>query len=135
MEDDSKDAFSQTLEGVLHVEDIRLYIHCKFEIIGNKDIWKDLSEIFKEDKTLNPESGYLQNPNILQYMDYEEFDELEWIRIVLSRIHDQFIWVGDKPTMITKELFHLVTSLDNVGIVHVETITVKTWKQILVPNK
>jgi hypothetical protein len=35
MEDDPEGAFLQTPHGVLHVEDIRAYIHCKLEIIGS----------------------------------------------------------------------------------------------------
>ena len=45
--DDPLGAFSQVLESVLNVEDIRSYIHCKFENIGDNDIHKDLDLFFQ----------------------------------------------------------------------------------------
>lgn len=45
MEDDPEGAFSQTPHGVLHVEDIRAYIHCKLELIDNTQIIKRLREM------------------------------------------------------------------------------------------
>lgn len=41
-EDDLKGAFSQTPIGVLHIEDIRAYIHCKYEITGEVNIYSEL---------------------------------------------------------------------------------------------
>ena len=39
MGDDVMGEFCQMLQGVLHVEDIREYIHCNFESIGDNDIF------------------------------------------------------------------------------------------------
>lgn len=40
MEDDSQGAFLTISYGVLHVEDIRAYIHCNFEELGNAEMLK-----------------------------------------------------------------------------------------------
>ena len=53
--DDLVGAFSHVLDNVLHVEDIRGYIHCKMESIGDVDIHKDLEKICNNDLTLKPE--------------------------------------------------------------------------------
>lgn len=50
--DDPLGAFSRVLENVLHIEDIRSYIHCKFECIGDSDIYKDLDLVFRGDLSL-----------------------------------------------------------------------------------
>ena len=94
MEDDSEGAFSQTPHGVLHVEDIRAYIHGKLEIIGNTQIIRDLRDIMEEGE-FKSEFAKLKDLNIFQLFKFYEFDEPKWIKIILSRIHDQFIWMGD----------------------------------------
>jgi hypothetical protein len=90
MEDDPEGALSQTPHGVLHVEDIRAYIHYKFEIIGTTQIIRDLSDMMEEGE-LKPEFTKLKFLNIFQIFKFYEFDEPKWIKIILSRIHDQFI--------------------------------------------
>ena len=74
MEDDPNGAFSQTLEGVLNLEDIRAYIH-KLELIGESDIGSELDKVYNDDKFLIPEFAHLANLNILQCIDHEEFEE------------------------------------------------------------
>ena len=73
---------------VFHVEDIIAYIHCKLESIRDGDIGLDLDKFYNDDKTFKLFFEHLANMNILQYIDYEEFDEKKWIIIVLSKIHD-----------------------------------------------
>lgn len=120
MEDDPEGAFLQTPHGVLHVEDIRAYIHYKFEIIGIAEIIKDMSDMMEEEK-LKPKFTRLKDLNIFQMFEFYEFDEPKWIKIILSRMHDKFIWMGDQPTMITKDLIHVVTGLRNEGSIPTST--------------
>jgi hypothetical protein len=44
-----------------------------------------------EEGELKLEFTKLKDLNILQMFEIYEFDELEWIKIILRRIHDQFI--------------------------------------------
>ena len=43
--DDPLGVFLQVLDNILHVKDIKGYIHCKIESIGDFDIHKDLEKI------------------------------------------------------------------------------------------
>jgi hypothetical protein len=104
MEDEPEAAFSQNPHGIFHVEDIRAYIHCKIEIIGNAQIIRDLRDMMEEGE-LKHEFTKLKDLNIFQMFEFYEFDELEWIKIILSIIHDKFIWMGDQSTMIRKDQF------------------------------
>ena len=44
-----------------------------------------------------------------------DFENNEWIRIILSRVHDDFLWLGDSIICIDNDLIHKVTGLSNVG--------------------
>ena len=48
-------------------------------------------------------------------MFYTEFDNHEWTRIILSRVHDDLLWLGDSQIVIDDDLIHKVTGLSNEG--------------------
>ena len=50
-----------------------------------------------------------------------DFDNQDWIRIILSRIHNDLLWLGDSVVCIDNDLIHKVTSLRNKGIHPVNT--------------
>ena len=58
--DDPIGAFLQVLKNVLHVEDIRSYIHCKIESIGDTEIHKELEKMCNNDLSRKPENAYLE---------------------------------------------------------------------------
>lgn len=116
MEDDPEGAFSLNPHGVLHVEDNRAYIHYTLDIIRNSQIIRDLRDMM-DNGELKPEFYKLKDLNILQMFEYYEFDKPKWIKIILSRIHDQFIWMGDQPTIINKDLIHVIIGLSREGTI------------------
>ena len=74
MLDDPPSAFSQVPKNVLHIEDIRGYIHYKIESIGDSDIHKDLEKICRNDLSLKLEFAYLKRLNLVKHMFYMDFD-------------------------------------------------------------
>ena len=72
--DDPLGAFLKVLENVLHVEDIRIYIHCKIYSIGYKEIHRDLGTMCKNDLSLKFEYAHVEDLNFVRYMFYIEFD-------------------------------------------------------------
>ena len=80
---------------MLHVEDIKNYIDCKIESIGDDDIHQDLEKKCNNDLTLNSKYAHLDILNLVNYMFYIEFDNQEKTQISLSRVHDDLLWVGD----------------------------------------
>ena len=106
MVNDSLRAFSKVSNNVLHVKDIRGYIHYKIESIEDLDIYKDLEKICRNDLSLKPELAYLERLNLVKKMFYIDFDNEEWIKIILSRVHDDLLWLGDSMVSIDNDLIH-----------------------------
>ena len=79
MGDDPIGVFSQFVEGELHVEYIRAYIHCKFGSVGDKDNYSDIDEVYDNEKKSKLGFKFLGDLNILQFMSYGEF---WWTRVV-----------------------------------------------------
>ena len=48
-------------------------------------------------------------------MFYTNFDNHDWTRIILSRIHDDLLWLGDSIICIDNDLIHKVIGLSNKG--------------------
>ena len=44
-----------------------------------------------------------------------DFDNNNWTRIILSRVHDDLLWMGDSIISIDNDLIHKVTRLSNQG--------------------
>ena len=109
--DDLVRAFLHIQDNVLHVEDIHGYIHCKMERIGDVDIHKDLEKICNNDLTLKPEYARLERLNLIKKMFYTDFENEEWVRIVLSRVHDVLLYLRESIVCIDNDLIHKVTSL------------------------
>ena len=68
--DDPIGAFLWVPKNVLHVEDIRGYIHCKIESIGDSKIHKDLEKMWSNDLSLKPKHKYLEWLNLVKHMFY-----------------------------------------------------------------
>jgi len=47
-------------------------------------------------------------------VDFPTFVEDEWVRYVLSQVHDEFMWLG-QPFKITKEVIRVVIGLNDTG--------------------
>lgn len=132
---DPEGAFSQTPYGILHIEDIRAYIYCKYDILGIDDISTQM-EYMTDNGVMREEHKHINQLSIMKILDLCEFDEDEWFKILLSRVHDQFIWIGDKLVKICSDLIHEITGLDNTGVTpiaekhvkkEVETLTHSKW--------
>lgn len=61
-----------------------------------------------------PEYAQLQRKNFMQFVHLPTLNEDEWIRYILIRVHDEFIWLG-KPYKITKQTIHVVTCLNQTS--------------------
>ena len=59
---------------MLHVEDIRNYIHCKIESIDDEVIHEDFGKMCRIDLSLKLEYVHIENFNLVKYMFYTKFD-------------------------------------------------------------
>ena len=113
--DDLLGTFLQLPKNVLHVKDIRSYIHCKIESIDDEEIHKDLGTICNNYLNFKFEYAHLSELNLVKYMFYTEFDNCNWTQIILSRVHNDMLWLGDTQTIIENDLIHKVIGLSNEG--------------------
>ena len=65
------------------------------------------------DKTFTREFAHVENHPIIEYATAHEFYESKWIKILLSRIHDDLFWIGEVPVKIIAYLIHEMTGLSN----------------------
>ena len=121
----------QVPKNILHVEDIRSYIHCKIESIGYTEIHKELERIYNNDLSLKPKYAYLEQLNLVKHMFYMDFDNYEWTRIMLRRVGDDLLWLGDSLICIDNDLIHMVTSLRNEGY---NPVNIKNVRKIAKTN-
>ena len=57
----------------------------------------------------------MERLNLVKHMFYTDFDNQDWIRIILSRIHDDLLWLGDLVVCIDNDLIQKVIGLSNKG--------------------
>lgn len=115
MEDDLNGAFSSVLYGVLHVECIRAYIHCNIKDLVNAEMLSLYTKHMIDGMgNLKLDFKSLQNKGFIQFVNFPVFDEPEWVKYILSRVHDEFIWL-DKPYKITKNKIQAVTCLNVIS--------------------
>lgn len=111
--EDYAGAFSMFSNDVMNVEDVGAYIHCTLEDLGTKEIKSMYQSMILGDLgTIKPEFKaieYLGLTSILYILKFKD----EVTRYVLSRVHNEFIWL-DSPYMITKESIQFVTGLPRV---------------------
>lgn len=113
--DDPLGEFSQILQNVLHIEDVRSYIHCKFKSVGDEYIHKDLGFMCNGYLTLKSEYAYLNKLNLIKHVFYTKFGSHECRKIILSKVHEEMFWIGGVPILIDNDLIHKVIGLRNEG--------------------
>ena len=50
---------------------------------------------------------------LVRQIFFTDFENEEWVRIVLSRVHDDLLWLGESIVCIDNDLIHKVTGLPN----------------------
>lgn len=112
MEVDPIGTFSFILHGVLHVDDVRAYIHYEIEETSSEDILDFyIDSIMDEIGDPKPKFVQLQRKGFTQFVNFLTFDEKEWMRYVLSKIHAKFMWL-DQPYKIIVDVIRAVTHLN-----------------------
>lgn len=115
VEDDPNCVFLSVPYGVLHVDDVRGYIHYSIEETENKYILTLYTNNIM-DKVGNPKLKYaqLQRKCFTYFVHFSTFNEDEWVRSILSHVHDEFIWL-ERSYKITNQAIHAVTCLNQTS--------------------
>lgn len=115
IEDDSEGVFSSILYDILQNEDRRAHIHWDIEELRNVDMLTLYTKhIVSSLGNLKPKYHILHDKGFTLFVHFLVFDEAEWVRYILSKIHDEFIQL-EKPHNITKQAIQAVTCLSATG--------------------
>lgn len=102
LEDDPSRAFSSVPYKLLHVEDIRAYIHSNIEELGSAPMMKLYTHhMICRMGSLKLEFKSIEEKGFTQFINFSVFDEPEWVKYILSRMHNKFMWLY-KPYKINK---------------------------------
>ena len=61
------------------------------------------------DEVLKDEYKIVETKGLTRALEFLTIFKIEWIRLVLSRIHDGNLWLEDGPMKISKRIVHRVT--------------------------
>ena len=73
---------------------------------------KDMEIVFNHDMTIKPGYEHLKDLYLVRYHFYRELHTKRWTHIILTRIHNGKIWMGENVVDISADLIHEVTSLN-----------------------
>ena len=71
--------------------------------------------MYNDDLSLKQGNGHLKEKKIINNIIYTMFDNHEWTRIILRKIHENMFWVGDILVTIDSNLIQKLTTLRNEG--------------------
>ena len=92
---------------VFMVQDIRRCYNCKVGAIGDMEI-REAYEKLCVNGVLKEEYQIIEKKGLTGALDFPTMFKTEWIRIILSIIHDGSLWLEDRPVKISKRIIHRV---------------------------
>ena len=93
---------------VVMVQDVCKCYNCKVGGIGDMEIREAYNKLCFNG-VLKEEYNIVEKKGITRALDLPTIFKIEWIRLVLSRIHDGFLWLEGGTIKITKRTIHRVT--------------------------
>ena len=72
------------------------------------EIWQAYDKLC-ENGVLKEEFHIIERKGLTRALDFPIVFKTEWIRVVLSRIHDGCLWLEDGPIKLSKRIIHRVT--------------------------
>ena len=76
--------------------------------IGDMEL-RDAYDRLCDNGVLKEEFSIVEKKGLTQALDFPTAFKMEWIKIILSRIHDRYIWLQGGQVKITKRVIHRVT--------------------------
>ena len=93
---------------VIMVQDVRKCYNCKIGSIGDLEISQAYEKLCV-DGILKEEYKIAESKGLTRALGHPTSFKTEWVRLVLSRIHDGSLWLENAPVKITKRIIHRVT--------------------------
>ena len=105
---DPAGAISTIPPKVVMVQDVRRCYNYKIGAIGDMKI-RDAYDRLCENGVLKDEYKIVETKGLTHALEFPTVFKTEWIRLVLSRIHDGSLWLEDGLVKISKRIVHRVT--------------------------
>ena len=96
---DPFDVLSMIPPNILMIQDARCFYTYKSWSIGNMEIRKLYNQFF-DNGVLREANTIVERKWLRHALYFSNIFKTEWIKIVLSRIHDKFIWLENGPIKI-----------------------------------
>ena len=93
---------------VVMIHDVRKCYKCKVKGVSDMEL-REAYEKLCDNGVLKEEYNIFEKKGLTQALDFPATLKTKWIKIVLSRIHDDYIWLEGGPIKITKRVIHRVT--------------------------
>ena len=93
---------------VVMLQDVRKCYNCKIGAIGDLEIFQAYDKLC-DNGILKDEFLVIEKKGLTNALVFPTVFKTEWIRIVLSQIHDGSSWLETGPIKITKRIVHRVT--------------------------
>ena len=90
------------------VKDVKKCHNYKVGGIGDMEIHEAYKNLC-DNGVLKEEFNIVEKKGLTRALDFPTFFKIEWIRLVLSRIHDNYLWLEGGPIKITKRIIHRFT--------------------------
>ena len=105
---DPSGALSMLPPQVLMIQDVRCCYTYKVGNIGDMEIRETYGRLCKN-RVLKEEFKIVERKGLTLALDFPNVFKTKWIKIVLSRIHDNSVWLDNEMVKIKKKILHKVT--------------------------
>ena len=96
------------------IKDVRDCYTCNIGEVGDYKLREEYAKLC-DDGVLKDELKIAQTKKLTCALNFSQNFKNEWIRIVLSHIHDGKLWLENGPIKITKLTIHRVTRYPKLG--------------------
>lgn len=105
---DPASALSVIPPKVIMIQDVRKCYNCKVRGVGDLELREAYNRLC-ENGALKEEFNIVEKKGLTRALEFTTAFKTEWIKIMLSKIHDNYIWLEGGPIRITKKIIHRVT--------------------------
>jgi hypothetical protein len=107
MKSDSMGVLSSIPTKVIRIHNVQSCYIYKIGV-GNYEIWGAYEKLCDEG-VLKEEFKIVEKKGLTRTLEFLGNFKIEWIKVVLSWIHDMKFWLYNEPIKITKKMIHKVT--------------------------
>ena len=102
---DPAGALSMILSKVVMIQDVCKCYNYKVRSVGDMEL-RDAYDKLCDNGVLKEEYNIVEKKGLMWALDFPTTFKNKWIKIILSKIHDGYVWLEGGPVKITKRVIH-----------------------------